>query len=418
MSEGGLSFALVGTGGSSGRTLAAVERSIRERRPDARFLFVDTQPFNLRTRGTTRYDGGGDVVLVSPEDCGIRSRTGSQTTNLLLSGGPIAYARLVNRMATLLGRRHDALILCHDRMYAETGLVRAAHRLGTPTALLQEGPFCAIGHGRPQNRTLRLKAALAPVVNFGGLIPPIPDYGCAGHDKVLAASSAYRDKWIAAGVSAEKIDVVGIPRYDALAALRLSPDPLPEGRPLRLLYLVQPFAAHGKVDAAAAERLQQVFAEGLNRVVGDVPFELTIRAHPRSGRDDVATLAAQLTMPVIRDAGDAPLEAVLEHTDVVIGHYSSGLLETLLLGRRILCLPVPADAFAERSEADKQLWMSGLGAPVARTPGEVEIALRRLSNGEGGAVSTEKLSEEAGLVDGQAAARCAQSILELAGLKA
>ena len=106
------SIALVGTGGSSGRTLAAVEAQLRALRPDLDILFIDTQPFNLRTGGVTRYDGQGEIRRANPADCALRRWTGSQTLNLVLNGGPLAYARIERLMRRLLGRRHDALILC------------------------------------------------------------------------------------------------------------------------------------------------------------------------------------------------------------------------------------------------------------------------------------------------------------------
>src|SRR5690606_19315384 len=94
----------------------------------------------------------------------------------------------------------------------------AARAMGTRTVLLQEGPFCNIGEAGPQSIMLKTKSALAPAINALGLLPPIPDYGCAGHDRILAVSEAYRTRWIAAGVPASGIKVTGVPRYDALVA--------------------------------------------------------------------------------------------------------------------------------------------------------------------------------------------------------
>ncbi|MFC4255548.1 hypothetical protein GRI97_08925 [Altererythrobacter xixiisoli] len=407
-------FALVGTGGSSGHTLAAVEQAIRAEAPDSQFLFIDTQPFNLRTRGKTVYPGQGEVRTVSPEDCGIRNRTGSQTMNLLLSGGPLAYRRLLRRARSLLAGPIDALIMCHDRMYIETALLRAARAQGTPTVLLQEGPFCAIGNARPQANRLRLKAMLAPLLDRSGLLPAIPDYGLAGHDLVVAASAAYRDRWAAAGVNPAQVALAGVPRFDALHTLRNAVPPLPAGDRLELLYLVQPFAAHGKVTVEAAAEALHVIAEGLSTAAGDGAIRLTIRLHPRSSGDDIHRLRETTSIEVVEDEGRRPIEQAIGAAHVVIGHYSTGLLESLVLGRPVLVVPIPRAAFAEQSEADKQDWLTRTGLPIARTPQELASGLRHLRSHDGLAdIDCVMVAQETGVIDGQATARAARAILHL-----
>lgn len=409
------SIVLIGTGGSSGRTLGAIETQLRALSPDLDILFIDTQPFNLRTGGVTRYEGQGEIRRASPADCGLRRWTGSQTFNLLLNGGPLAYGRIERLMRRLLGRRHDAMIMCHDRIYAETALIRAARKLGTPTILVQEGPFCAIGHAGRQSGSLAVKSALAPLVTRSGLLPAIPDYGCAGHDLILAASDAYRDQWIEAGVPADRITVAGVPRYDALAELRerFRAGPRRAG-PLRILYLVQPFVAHGKVDRQAAEALQQLLAEGLNLAAGTTPFEFIIRAHPRSSIDDVATLRQLLKVAPADDPGTVPLEERLADIDIVVGHYSSGLLEAATLGRPVLCLPVPEAAFAEESEANKQAWLVEAGATVVTNANQIATLAQQSSNYRGIQIAWSNVERETGRVDGRASLRCAEAILKTA----
>ena len=410
--DGSLSVCALGTGGSSGRTFACIESALRELRPGLDFSFVDTQPFNLRTGGTTAYTGAGRVVLTKPGDCGLTTVTGSWTANLALSGGAIAYARLVRYARKILeSLKADVLLLCHDRIYIETAFVRAAAVLGIPTVFIQEGPFCAIGHATANSLKLKVKQALAPIVNATGLIPGIPDYGFAGHSVVLAASEAYRAKWVAAGLPAAMIRVAGIPRYDALAEMRSAPR---TAAVARLLYLVQPFAAHGKVDAAAAGALLESLAEGLNILDGKTKFEFVVRPHPRSSGDDIRALRSRLKLPIVTDESGQPLEQVVQGFDVVIGHYSSGLLESLILAKPIVCIPVPLAAFAEREEAMKQDWLTRIGAPVATTPDAIADAIFRML--KPGAVVAEQsvLEGEVGTIDGRAAQRCAVAIVELA----
>jgi hypothetical protein len=412
-------IALVGTGGSSGDTLALVEASIRAQEPASTFIFIDTQPFNLRTGGSTRYNGTGQVQVLSPENCGIQAYTGSQTTNLMLNGGPLAYRRLIARCAQAIGPKADVLVLCHDRMYVETALVRAAKARGIPTVLLQEGPFCAIGSTRAQSSVLRAKAALAPLINMSRLVPAIPDYGMAGHDLVIAVSETYRDRWINAGLDPRTVKVAGVPRFDQLYSSRPGGEtrrPRPKAaQPLRLLYITQPFAAHGKVSHEAARTALNVMIAGLNLARRNISFDLIIRAHPRSTGDDVAHLRTGLEFSPTMDGGAASIDVEIGRADAVIGHYSTGLLESLMLGCPVICVPVPEHGFAERAEAEKQIWLTATGVPVARTSDELTTAIGLVARGEAMTeIDWPRLGEETGPTDGSACEVAARAILTAA----
>ncbi|WP_093226270.1 hypothetical protein [Sphingomonas sp. NFR15] len=401
----------MGTGGSSGRTLAAAAAALPEDLAGQPIRFVDTQPFNLRTGGTTAYDGPGEVRRADPDACGLKRHTSSWSANMLLNGGQAMYRRMIAYAAGLIGADADVIVTCHDRIYIETAMLHAARRQGAATVLLQEGPFCAIGHGAPRSRLLRAKALAAPLATrLLRVLPPIPEYGMAGHDRVIAASDSYRARWIAAGLAPETVVVGGIPRFDPLATLRGAARPAVA--PLRVLYLVQPFAAHGKVDTAAAHAAQRALAEGLNAAAARRPIALTIRSHPRSSGDDAGVLRGALAFAAAEDRGAAPLEAVLPETDLVIGHYSSGMLEALLAQRPVACVPVPAAAFAEAAEADKQIWLTRIGIPVATNAGEIAAVLAQ-AGAMPATVDWGRIGEEVGTVDGHAAARCAELIAEV-----
>lgn len=415
MTEGGLRILMIGTGGSSGKTLAAVEDEIRLQQPNARFLFADTQPFNLRSRGGTSYPGAGEVRVLTPEGCGIRSWTGSQTTNMLMNGGPFAYRRLIDRVSPLFDPLPDVVVACHDRMYIETAILTAARQRGVPTCLIQEGPFCAIGHAGPQARALRIKAALAPLINRARILPPIPDYGLFGHQQILAASDRYARTWRDAGQDAGTIVVTGVPRFDAIVSNRCHPSSVGQGEALRLLYFAQPFAAHRKVSAEAADAALDRLAEGLNLAHRDGPIDLTIRSHPRAGGDMIDRLRRALDFEPRHDRGTRPVEAAIADVHATIGHYSTALLESLMLGRPAICLPIPRAAFAERSEAAKQQWLETIGIPVCRTPGDLVQSIAGLRIADGlDKVRWSVVEEETGMADGRATARVAEAILRLA----
>lgn len=404
---------LVGTGGSSGQTLALIEAAIAGLAPATRFTFLDTQPFNLRTGGTTRYPGRGEVRVIGPEDAGLRAWTRSQTLNMLLNGGPIAYRRLIARCRAAMAPRPDAVVICHDRIYVETAVLRAARAGGTATVLLQEGPFCAIGDMQAQSPSLRVKAALAPLVTRSGILPRIPDYGMFGHDLVLAGSTAYRQRWIDAGLPPSTVEVCGIPRFDRLHGA-ISPPRRSAETGLRLLYLTQPFAAHGKVSHEAARAALGVMAEGLNQARREIDLELVIRAHPRSPGEDVAHLRSLLNFEPSSDDGGAGIEEAIAGADAVIGHYSTGLLEALLLRTPALCVPVASEGFAEAAEARKQEWLTTTGVPVARSGDELVAALHLAAQGRAmERLDWSKVEEETGRGEGRACEAAARAILAL-----
>ncbi|ARU17036.1 hypothetical protein [Croceicoccus marinus] len=414
------SIVLIGTGGSSGRTLAALEAGLRQALGDTRFHFIDTQPFNLRTGGRTAYPGSGERTDTAMEDAGTRRLSSSLTINLLLNGGPLMMRRLENYAARMLGRRHDAMIMVHDRFYIEQAFVRAAARLGTPSVLLQEGPFVHIGADTPQSGALRIKHALAPLLTRSGLVPAIVPYGFAGHQLLVVPSPAYRQRFVAAGMAPARIKVGGVPRYDPLADLRgadlrgadlrAEAQPRPSSGPLRLLYLFQPFGEHGKVDPQVARSTQLAMIEGLNRAAHGRDLALTIRIHPRSTPESVAHLTAALDMPHDVDPCTDPIEQAIAAHDLVIGHYSSGLLEAMILSRPVLCIPIPAPAFAERSEAEKQEWMARSGALLARDGPEIADTVQAFDRQAPALVPLSVLEDEIGTIDGQATARCAQAV--------
>ncbi|WP_230292268.1 hypothetical protein [Croceicoccus sp. Ery5] len=408
------SIVLMGTGGSSGRTLEALEQRLSVMLGDVRFQFVDTQPFNLRTEGHTAYHGKGRRFDTNMADVGMRRLSSSLSANLLLNGGPAMMRRLDAYAESILGKRHDAIVMVHDRVYIEQAFVRAAARLGTPSVIVQEGPFVHVGADTPQNPVLRIKHALAPLLTRTGLLPAISSYGFAGHDLAVVPSKSYRQRYIVAGMEPDRIAIGGVPRYDQIAELAARPAPSTgESGPLQLLYLFQPFGEHGKVNPQTAAKVQLAMIEGLNRAGQARDIHVTIRIHPRSTADSVAHLTSALHVPHTLDRCQRPIEQAIDANELVLGHYSSGLLEAMILSRSVLCIPIPAAAFAEQSEAGKQGWMAQSGAALAHDAAEVAAAVERYDRGAPDLVPPSALEDEVGEIDGRATDRCARAIADL-----
>ena len=293
------SIALIGTGGSSGTTLQDLEEPLRREFGDVEFLFIDTQPFNLRTGGTTRYSGSATVKTASIRDAGMVPYTRSWSTNMLLNGGPVMTRKLFCYASSMLEKRHDAMLICHDRLYLEQAFVKAAQAMGTPSILVQEGPFVHVGPRNAKSIKLRVKRALAPVLSGIALSrqsgtmalqgttassSPLRIIGRAGLPRACRQRSSMWPAWFA---------------MTTWKAVREARSAASEG-PLRLLYLFQPFGEHGKVDPAVAERVQLAMVDGIVRAARTVPLHLTIEIHPRSNLGSVSRVSGKAARDLAR----------------------------------------------------------------------------------------------------------------------
>jgi len=406
-------------GGSIPETLAHVARALWHRMPGTRVTQIDLQAFHLRAPGTMPVPDGVTGVRLTPRDVRYWTPTRSMTLNLALSGGRLAHRRMIGAArAKLAELRPDCLLCCHDRFYIETAFVVAARQLGIPTVFLQEGPFCVIGHDRATAPALRLKYALAPIARALGLMPGMPDYGLAGHDRICAASDAYKQAWIARGVPAERIHVTGVPRYDPLREAR-------EQRQQRhhrrsddaptVLVLAQPFGAHGKVAPKAANRAMAVTGNALDRLARTRPVEIRIREHPRAVADDTSALTTPLAGRATTEAPDRPFPARAVDVDLAVGFYSSAILEALAIGVPCVGCRLPDEAFAEPGEAAKQARLEALGVPMAGDAAGLAAAMESALSAPRQTPDPSRASPELGPVDGHASARTAETIRQTMG---
>lgn len=414
-----LRLAAFGTGGSVSETLGHVMRGLREVAVPAEVTLIDLQAFHLRAPGRMTPPEGAAVVRVTPRDVGYATPLRSMTLNLALSGGRLAHRRMIRRArATLAAIAPDVLLCCHDRFYIETAFLSAARDLAIPTVLLQEGPFCVIGHGAANAPGLRLKNALAPAARRIGLTPGMPDYGMAGHTRILAASARYRDAWIARGVPGARISVTGVPRYDGLAEAHAGRSAAHRGARARtpvVMVLIQPFGAHGKVDPAAARTALAVVGDALDLLARECAVDIRIRQHPRSGSQEAEPLTAQLGAPFTIEEASTPFPERAADLDLVVGFYSSAMLEALALGVPCVGMRLPEVSFTEPGEAAKQARLAEIGVPFADDPGALRANVATLLAQPARAPDAGAAEAETGPLDGNAARRAATAIAALAG---
>jgi len=240
-----------------------------------------------------------------------------------------------------------------------------------------------------------------------GVVEERLPYGGYFHDKILAVSTAYAETFRQSGIDSEKIAVVGVPRFDAL----LSSEPGRRPPIPKLVYVFQPFVKQGRVDERIAQGVLAEMAAGISAAYDDVPFEFVVRAHPRADGETLMSFCRNLNCPYILSDPVVPLPELLRTATAAIGHYSIGLIESLILGVPIVCVPIPTSGFADPMEAKKQIWTENLGSPVGKNRFEIqETVVEALSN-DVQAIPLDRLRDETGVLDGRATERTVDEIL-------
>lgn len=395
--------------GSATVTLGLLAQGLLERYPQARLIVLNTEAFNTRMTSKLNWTAPGELLDLAPEQFGLinftKGTSQGASMNLVFNGGQFAFDRIVRRARKLFRElRPDLIVSCNDTFFAQRAFLQAARLEGAASMLVQEGPFSIV---RPkQERPGRtLKKRLARLARAMHLLPPSMPYGAYGHDLVLACSEDYRRRFEAAGVPAETISVTGVPRFDALISehreLQHSP---------RLTYIFQPFVRHQKVKKEAALAQLREMADGLNTAYSAQRFELILRAHPRSDVETMSFVQQHLEVPFTFST-DEPLPDVLRTSTCSIGHYSVGLLESLILGIPVLCVPMPLSAFAAKAEGAKQAWFAEVGVPCASKASEIASKLVLMLRGS--ADVDIDISSEVGPLDGRAATRTLEAAASL-----
>lgn len=399
------------TRGSSLSTLTQIASQVQKRRPDIGCTYIDLQPMHPRTPGRIELGEGVDIEHIGPDFFGLFHPTQNVHLNLAVNGGNLAIAKMISRAQAFL-RKHDirALLTCNDRSFTDYAFITAAKKLGIPTVFVQEGPFTIVKAVSPVTPTLtaklrRLANQWAPAF---GLAPRLKPYGQGGHTAVLCASEQYRDRWIAGGTPKDALHIVGTPRFDTLVAGRRDA-PAARG----VLFLAQPFASDRRVTPPASEAVLRRTAETFNAAYPLEPFALSLRVHPRAKEETVRPLLDALRIPYQIESSGKPLESIVGDYRCVVGHYSTGLLEALIMGRNICVVPVPSDGFLFADEADKQTWFETLGAPLASDPATAGETLRAaIAQGEP-TFDRARLESECGVTDGRATERAASVVLDV-----
>ena len=220
---------------------------------------------------------------------------------------------------------------------------------------------------------------------------------------MLAVSDWYRSRFIASGVPSHRVEVTGVPRYDAIPRLRPRWQARRLGtnsvQPSRVLLLSQPFVRYMEVSEADYRLLAAIARGALAEVARRHGATIEVRMHPSDRKQDMDVLVGDrleaTLLPSIK-----PLIETLPSYDVVVGFTSSGLLEAMAVGVPVVVIETPPIAARTRFFRD-------VGVPVAT---DVAAAARLITSAlasRESPVLPSEVFDEMGVLDGMASGRVA-----------
>lgn len=312
------------------------------------------------------------------------------------------------RIGALLDKhRPSAVVLGHDHALPNNYVVKEARRRRISSLLLQDGVM--------RDGLSNLTAGERLVKSLAGI--PLR-YGQGQCTRVAAWGPRARKYFLAAGVSPDRIDAVGCPRFDEVLrngwSSRSSLSSLLPPASHRIIYLAGAEAKFGLLSTAEYNAILLAMLRAPRQLQGVCPdTHLVIKLH----RDD--DLAA--TRDLVRASGEGSTCTVLQSEvdlydllsacDVAVTFCSTAGLEALLLNKPLIVLN-------PTNRPDLIDYAAGGAALGVRTAHELNAALiRLLSNsqllGHQCRNKNEYLAAQLGPLDGHATARVAQLVVTL-----
>jgi hypothetical protein len=426
-------LALVLVAGSAGTTLGQVAAEFMVRHPHAEVIGLDVESlvYDPSRRDRITYRGPGEILpILKPE----HERPFLATSRLagMLHRAPAALRPVTARILVALEqlrevspeyveatrailRRHrpQAILTCNDVNIGQRSVLTAARLEGIPSILIQEGSFCTIRR-EDDIRGQSARGKLLRLLRRLGLVAPMTPLGTYAHARLLAVSDDYLAKFRDAGVKAATIKPIGVVRFDDIAGTG-TPDahaPSQPGRTSKILYLVQPFIRQGRVKSQT-NALLAAMIEGVNIAYAHQPFDFVIRDHPRSDTATIEQLKAGLRIPYRISGSEEGFQEAMICTDIVLGHYSTGLLEALIMDRQAICIPIPPELFTDAGESLKQQWFGQVGFPLAHDSESTAALIVQALPQHGRNVPIAAIASEVGPVDGRATERAIDEIDKL-----
>ena len=217
----------------------------------------------------------------------------------------------------LVSQKPDCVLILHEANYWGKALAYLCHEAGVPCISFQEG------HLRHRDQFTQGKFALS----------------CEYSTKVLMWSESSKQAYVNSGISAEKLEVVGIPHLDKWFSLLLETPPnellnmkhnIRFRLGLRNTLLLVTFALPqlGRYDGSPMKAIGM-----LSDWSADNPVQLAIRFHPFEAEETVRRVRdALIDHPRARVIEDGETISLVLASDAVISQHTTIAVEALALG--------------------------------------------------------------------------------------
>lgn len=311
------------------------------------------------------------------------------------------------RISKLLGVYRPAVVVMgHDHAVPQNYLLDEARRHRIPSLLVQDGMTRPVPGVLPRFKRLAKSLGRIPL-----------SYGQGSCTRIAACGTAGRNYFLAAGVSPERIEMVGCPRFDQILASPPTHRGLngllpPASR--RILYLSSSEAMFGIYSPAEQEISRLALLRAPRALEGACPgVRLVIKLHReddlRAANELVAASGEGGTCTVLQNEID--LYRLLPVCDVAVTHYSTAGLEALLFGKPLIVLNLT-------NRPDVFDYVAGGAALPARSEPELHSTIQNLLTNpclSAQLLETGKpyLTSQVGPLDGRATERVARLVLRL-----
>lgn len=175
-------------------------------------------------------------------------------------------------------------------------------------------------------------------------------YGSYHREAFIAVvSQRMKDQLVANGISAERIAVTGNPYHDLLHEVQKQP----RNEFRERIWTRLGWPPHGRLTAYCTERIQDIYGESyldrlntlLVKTFDELPDEcrIVVKLHPKECQKSLKQFAQLFSGDRYRVVQDVDVHHLARGADLIIGHFSSTLIDAALLGTPVLSINIAGD---------------------------------------------------------------------------
>ena len=342
-----------------------VMRELQKLECDARMVLMHSKSFDESAAFTTERLKNEGCPLRVFRPLRLRWRPQWLVTRILQGAG-VAVDSL--RMRGFLRReRPDIVVVGSDLGGAYIRLVLdVSRRQGIPSLILSAVDYGLAASDQERGAGAAFPRAIQAISRLLGLSRILFFEGdvlgsYATNSKVLVPSRAARNGLVKEGIAEERITVVGNPARDRTAELRKQPKGEVKARVLHalgweggsLLVVYCTEVIHYVYGLPYLERVNALLLKKLEGL--PVEVRVVVKLHPRESEESQAEFRTTFRGERFRVVRDQDLLPLLRAADLVVGHFSSVLLDGMRLDTPILSLNLRGDQRRELLGPDMKL---------------------------------------------------------------